>query len=272
MATVKWLLVAVVALYGGLLALMYVAQRALMYFPDTRRTVPQTVGLPQAEEVTLKTADGEQVIAWHVRPRGDAPVVLYFHGNGAALADRAERFRRLVSDGTGLVALSYRGYGGSSGRPSEAGLIQDAEAAYRFATERYGTGRLVPWGESLGTGVAVALAARHPVGGVVLESPFTSAVDIAASAYPFVPVRWLMKDQFRSDERIGKVTAPILIVHGDRDTVVPFNLGERLFALANEPKRFVRLAGRGHNEIENADIMAAVRAFLAEVQPGQSRP
>jgi fermentation-respiration switch protein FrsA (DUF1100 family) len=262
MTTIKWLLVIAVALYGGLLALMYFAQRALMYFPDTRRTPPATVGLPQAEEVTLNSADGEQVIAWHVPPRGDAPVVLYFHGNGAALANRAGRFQQIVSDGTGLLALSYRGYGGSSGRPSEDGLIMDAEAAYQFAAARYPNARLVLWGESLGTGVAVAVAAKHRVAALVLEAPFTSAVEIAASSYPFAPVRWLMKDQFRSDQRIGKVTAPVLILHGDHDAIVPFELGKRLFALTGEPKRFVRLPGRGHNDLDNGDILAAVRAFL----------
>ncbi len=272
MATVKWLLIIAVALYGGLLALMYFAQRALMYFPDTRRIPPAVAGLPQAEEVVLNTADGEQVIAWHVPPRGEAPVVLYFHGNGAALANRAERFRRLVSDGTGLIALSYRGYGGSSGRPSEEGLIQDGEATYRFAAERYPRARLVLWGESLGTAVAIAIAAGHPVGRIVLEAPFTSAVDIGAAAYPFAPVRLLMKDQFRSDERIGKVTAPILIVHGEHDTIVPITYGERLYGLARAPKRFVRLKGRGHNDLDNDDILAAVRSFLAQSFPAGASP
>src|SRR5712692_570926 len=122
-----------------------------MYFPDKTRTAPAAAGLPQGEEIVLTTSDGERVIAWHVAPRGDKPVLLYFSGNAATLRERAVRFGKLVADGTGLVALSYRGYGGSTGRPSEAGLLLDAEAIYAFAAARYAAERLVPFGESLGT-------------------------------------------------------------------------------------------------------------------------
>jgi uncharacterized protein len=207
------------------------------------------------------------VIVWHVPPRGDQSVILYFHGNGGSLRGRVERFRALTADGSGLVALSYRGYGGSSGRPSESGLLADAGAAYAFALARYPAERLVLWGESLGTGVAVALAADKPVARVILESPFTSAVDIAARRYWFVPVRWLMKDQFRSDLRVGKVAAPVLVLHGERDAVVPIALGERLYALINAPKRFVRFPGAGHNDLGASGAVAAAKAFLAEKSP-----
>jgi fermentation-respiration switch protein FrsA (DUF1100 family) len=219
--------------------------------------------LAQVDEVVLATSDGERVIAWHAPPRGDKPVVLYFHGNGGALAWRAERFAHIIADGTGLVALSYRGYGGSTGSPSEAGLLRDAQAVYQFATERYPPERLVLYGESLGTGVAVALAAEHKVGKVILEAPFTSAVDIGAAAYPFLPVRLLMHDRFRSDERIGKVTAPVLVMHGERDTVVPIRYGERLYALISAPKKFVRFPEGHHSDLDSHGAQAAVRAFLA---------
>jgi fermentation-respiration switch protein FrsA (DUF1100 family) len=261
MTLLKWLLAFVVG-YGGLVALAYVAQRAMMYFPERARTPPAEAGLPAAQEVVLDTADGEKVIAWHVPPSGDAPVILYFHGNGGALRYRVGRFRALTESGAGLVALSYRGYGGSSGSPSEAGLIADAEAAYAFAVARYPAERIVLWGESLGSGVAVAIAAEHKVGRVVLEAPFTSAADVGARAYWFLPVRLLMKDRFRSDLRIGKVTAPVLILHGARDGVVPIDLGERLYALANEPKRFVRFPGGGHEDLDLHGALAAARAFL----------
>jgi fermentation-respiration switch protein FrsA (DUF1100 family) len=263
MALVKWLLLLLVVGYGGLVALIYVAQRSLMYFPDTTRRSPASAGLPQAEEIALTTADGEQVFAWHVPPRGDKPVVLYFQGNGGGLDLRADRFRRLTSDGTGLVALNYRGYGGSSGRPTEPGLLHDAAAAYGFAAARYPVERLVVWGESLGTGVAVATAAAHPVGRVLLESPYTSTVDLAASVYWFLPVRLLMHDQFRSDRRIAQVTAPVLILHGARDRVVPIELGERLYGMIRGPKRFARLADAGHNDHDAHGAEQAWRAFIA---------
>jgi hypothetical protein len=143
----KWIIAAVAA-YGGVVALLYVAQRSLQYFPERRRTAPQAVGLPEAEEVVLDTADGERVIVWHVPPREKHLIFLYFHGNGGSLRRRDERFRALISDSSGLIALSYRGYGGSTGRPTEKGLLADAAAAYAFAIARYPAERIVLWQQS----------------------------------------------------------------------------------------------------------------------------
>ena len=252
----------VVAIFGCVVAAAYVGQRKLMYFPDPTRTAPAAAGLPAAEEVLLTTADVEKVIAWHVPPKGDRPVVLYFHGNGGSLAGRAKRFRAFTADGTGLFALSYRGYGGSTGRPTETGLIADADAAYALVAARYPVERIVVWGESLGTGVAVAVAESHKISQLVLESPFTSAADVGARGYWFLPVHLLMKDPFHSDERIGKVTVPLLILHGTDDAVVPFALGEKLFAMANEPKRFLRFEGGGHNNLDQFGAQNAIKAFL----------
>ena len=262
MTALKWLLLAVAG-YGVLLVLMYVFQRSLMYFPDTKRTPPALAGLPQAEEVALRSSDGERLIAWHVPPRAGQKLVIYFQGNAGALDLRAERFGRLTADGTGVLAICYRGYGGSTGSPSEAGLIRDALAAYDYAVARHPAARIVLWGESLGTGVAVALAAERDVGGVILDAPFSSIADVGAAAYPFAPVRWLIKDPFHSDRRIARVHAPLLIRHGEGDAVVPIRFGERLFALANEPKRFEGFAGEGHVITDERGGMDSVRAFLA---------
>jgi uncharacterized protein len=177
----KWI-IAAVAFYGGVVALLYVAQRSLQYFPERRRTVPRAIGLPEAEEAVLDTADGERVIVWHVPPREEQPVFLCFHGNGGSLRWRDERFRSIISDGSGLTALSYRGYGGSSGRPTEKGLLADAAAAYEFAIARYPAERIVLWGESLGSAVAIAVAADNPIG---REAPFTLAVDVGDSGAAF---------------------------------------------------------------------------------------
>lgn len=267
MTALKWAVLLLAGGYAALLGAMYVFQRALMYFPDATRTPPAQAGLPNAEEITLTSADGERLIAWHVPPQGSRPLVLYFHGNAGALNLRADRFRGLTQDGTGLLALSYRGYGGSTGRPSEAGLIADARAAYDFAAARVPAGRIVLWGESLGTAVALALAAERPVGGVILDAPFTSAAAVAAAVYWFIPVRWLMKDPFYSDRRIARVKAPLLVLHGERDTIVPIAFAEKLFALAAEPKRFVRYPEGGHVNLDDYGALDAVRAFLAEFWP-----
>ena len=220
------------------------------------------MGLAEAEEIELATSDGERVIIWHIRPREEKPIVLYFHGNAGSLAWRVERFRALTATGFGLVALSYRGYGGSSGQPTESGLIADSMAAYAYAAEHYPFRRVAVWGESLGSGIAVAVAATKPVAAVVLESGFTSAADVGAAFYWYLPVRLLMKDQFRSDSIIGKVTAPVLMLHGEADAVVPIALGERLYALIDAPKRFVRFPGAGHNDLGAHGAVAEAIRFI----------
>ena len=149
------------------------------------------------------------------RPSPGHPVILYFHGNGDFLAGFFGRFRDMIADGTGVVALSYRGYAGSSGQPSERGLLQDAAAAYAFTTARYSADRIVVWGFSLGTGVAVALAAEQPVGKLILEAPYTSTRGRRrVGCSRFMPVRLVMRDQFHSDQRIARVKVPLLVMHG----------------------------------------------------------
>jgi len=261
MPLVKWMFIAA-ACYLGFAALMYVVQRSLMYFPETVRTAPAAAGLPQAQEVVLDTTDGEKVIVWHVAPRGEQPVVLYFHGNGGSLRLRVDRFQRIAAAGVGLVALSYRGYGGSSGKPTEQGLINDARAAYAFAAERYP--RIALWGESLGTGVAVALAAEKPIIRLVLDAPYTSALDLARANHWYLPVRLLMKDQFRSDERIARVKAPVLIMHGEVDQIIPIAYGERLFAMIQGPKQFARFPGGYHVDLDRHGGAEVALKFLGE--------
>ena len=263
MTALKWLLIIVSAGYVSVLLALFFAQRAVLYpAPTSARTAPAVAGFPEAEEHVLATADGERVILWHVPAKPGRPVVLYFHGNGDYLAGFFGRFRGLIADGIGIVALSYRGYAGSSGKPSEQGLLLDAAVAYAFAASRYSTDRIVAWGFSLGTGVAVAVAAEQPVGKLILEAPYTSIADVAASAFWFAPVRLLMRDRFHSDQRIPRIRVPLLVMHGALDPTIPVAFGERLFALANEPKRFVRLARGGHNDLDNFGAIEIARNFI----------
>jgi fermentation-respiration switch protein FrsA (DUF1100 family) len=234
-----------------------------MYFPETVHTTPEQAGLPEAEEINLTAADGAHILVWHVPPRDGKPVILYFHGNGGALRYRVARFHKLIADGIGLVGLEYRGYGGLDGSPTESGLTADADAAYAFAAARYPARQLVVWGESLGSGVAVTLAADKPVGRVILEAPFTSTAAVAALHYWYMPVRLLMKDQYRSDERIGKITAPVLILHGLHDQIVPYAMGEQLFDLTKAHKHIVRFLDGGHEDLDQNGALHAVGRFLA---------
>jgi uncharacterized protein len=269
MRLLTWLLGFIAIGYACLVAALYVVQRDILYRPPHKsRIAPTDANFPQADEVVLSTADGEKVIAWHVPPKGEKPVVLFFHGNGDSIELRVPRFREIVSDGTGLLALSFRGYAGSSGQPTEEGLLLDAESAYAFAAARYPSERIVIWGYSLGSGPAVITAAKHPVGKLVLEAPFTSAADVAAAAYPFVPVRLLMKDQYRSEAYIEKLAVPLLVLHGERDRVIGFQMGRRLFDMAPEPKQFIAFPLANHVDLDRYGAVAAVRKFLYGTKDG----
>jgi uncharacterized protein len=263
MTILKWLIALVsVGYVCGLVALFFMQRSFIFPIPPVGRTSPQAAGFPQAEEHVLTTSDGEKVIIWYVPAKPGHPVVLFFHGNGDFLAGRVDRFRGITSDGTGLVALSYRGYAGSTGNPSEQGLLNDAAAAYAFTAERYQPGQIVVWGFSLGTGVAVALSADHPVGKLILEAPYTSIADLAGSLLRVVPVRWLLRDQFRSDQRIARVHVPLLIMHGEKDPAISIRFGEKLFALAHEPKQFVRFPEGGHENLDNYGAIETARHFI----------
>lgn len=243
----KWLAIVGIGLYLVALAALTIGQRRFLYFPSGPATTAAEVGLTRGQDIFIETEDAERLHAWYVPPRDGRPLILYFHGNGGSLAGRAERFGTLTATGCGLLAVEYRGYPGSTGTISEVGLHRDAEAAYRYAQDlKLSPGRLVIMGESLGTGVAVTLAAAHPPAALVLDSPYSSIADVAAAQFWMFPVRLVLWDQFRSDLLIDKVGAPVLMVHGSADGVIPLRFAEKLYGLAREPKQFVRVDGAGH--------------------------
>jgi fermentation-respiration switch protein FrsA (DUF1100 family) len=259
----KWPLAFLVAIYALAVVGLAIFQRRFLYFPDRRLTHPAEAGMNGVQELRLTTDDGETLVAWHLSPRNGHPLILYFHGNGGALVDRVPRFRMCAASGYGFLAVSYRGYGGSSGSPTQAGLMQDGETAYREALARgYEGNRIVVMGESLGTGAAIPLAATREAVALVLDSPFSSAVDVAAVHYRMLPVRWFMFDQFRSDLAIRDVHIPVLFVHGDADYVTPIDLAKRLFERANEPKAFISVAGGGHLVLGLPEVFARVREWI----------
>jgi uncharacterized protein len=257
---------AVVVAYAAIVAFLYVAQRSLQYPLDARRVDLAKAAIPRAEEATLATRDGERIIAWIVPPESGKPVLVFFPGNGGTIANRAERFRELAEDGVGLVAVSYRGYGGSTGSPSETGLNHDAHAAYGEAVRRFGAERIVLYGQSLGSGVAVRLATEVKVNAVILEAPYFSAAEVAKERYPFAPIALLMKDQFRSGELIGQVRVPTLIMHGEKDGIIPFGQAVALFNASSAPRRFVRFPAAGHNDLPRHGADSQVLRFLTDLE------
>ena len=242
---------------------LYANQRRMLFLPDSERISPQQARLSGVSEEVIPTPDGEQLVAWWAPPQPGKPVILYFHGNGGNLASRAGRMQLFQQAGFGALMLADRGYSGSTGTPSETALVADAMLAFdRLVTRGVPAGRIVVFGESLGTGLAVQVAAGRAAGGLILDSPYTSLVDVAAGRLPWIPVRWLMSDRFDSFSAIGTVRAPLLVIHGDQDEVVPYELGARLFAAANEPKRMLTLPGAGHVTPLRDGPWPTVRAFV----------
>jgi fermentation-respiration switch protein FrsA (DUF1100 family) len=253
--------------YLAALAALMVAQRSLIYERGEKGVQSAAdVGLPGMRELRLRTTDGQQLRAWFQTPAAGRPLVVFFHGNGGSIASFADYYRPLIADGDGVLAVEYRGYPGSTGSPTETGLLTDGEAAYAEALALgVPSPRIVIMGVSLGSAVAVSVAANHAVGALVLDSPPSSAADVAAARYWMFPARWLILDPYRSDLRIGRVRAPLLIVHGDRDTVVPIRFGQKLYQLANQPKRFIEVPGAQHMAM--CLVMPSVVAWIDATLP-----
>ncbi len=258
------LAIVVVVFYAAALVLLVVSQRSLLFVAARQQISPAEAGLPQAQSLTVATQDGEKLVAWFIPPRGRQPLIIYFHGNAGHLPTWAQRFAALTKDGAGLLAIDYRGYGGSTGAPTEKGLLLDGAAALAEAKARgYPPERIVLVGESLGSGVAVAVGGSGHFAGIVLEAPYSSIVDVAAARYWMFPVRLLMLDTFHSDRRIGRIHSPLLFLHGTADQTVPIRFGRRLFDLAPEPKRLEVFEGVGHQPMADPEVMALVRAWIA---------
>ena len=253
---------AVVA-YGALVGGLYLFQRQLLYFPD--KAHPELLGLEKlgVREVTLSTEDGLSHLSWYLPGRPGRPVIVYLHGNGGHIGYRAERLLRLAREGYGVLMAEYRGYGGNPGTPSEAGFYADGRAALGFLDrERVAPNRLVLYGESLGAGVAVELAAQHQIAALILEAPPTSVAEVAQCHFPFVPAARLVTDRFDSLSRIAKVRAPILVLHGERDRVVPVRFGRALCDAAPEPKEGWFTPDAGHEDLARYGGLDVAVAFI----------
>jgi uncharacterized protein len=228
-------------------AAMYLLQHRLLYRPNASPVDAAAARVPGMAAETLLTPDGERLVAWWRPPRDAAsPVFLYLPGNGANLMSRDGRLRRLAARGAGFLALSWRGYGGSTGTPSEQGLRTDARTAYTLLAARVDPARIVIFGESLGTTVAVALAAEAQPAAVVLDSGFASVLDVAERRYWWLPVRWPLREPFRADLAAPSVKSPVLQVHCRTDPVTPFDSAARLNALLPVTQPIMVVEGRCH--------------------------
>jgi len=249
--------------YGLLVGCAWGFQRALLYHPDRSEPAPAIAAASGLEAVRLLTEDGLDLLAWYAPAPPERATIVLFHGNAGNISHRADKARLFIAGGYGVLLAEYRGYGGNPGDPTEDGLYHDGRAALKYlAGVGVDTQSVVLYGESLGSGVAVELARDHAVRALVLEAPYTSIPDVGARHYPFLPVRALASDRFENLEKIAAVRAPILVVHGARDNVVPFDLGRRLFDAAPEPKQSLFLSHAGHNDLYGYGAGQEIVAWL----------
>ena len=254
-------------LFVGIYALgvaAYLLQRNIIYRPAKRSyRSPADLQLSGVFEVWLNTPDGEQIVTWQINPQPGMPTLLYLHGNNCNLSNRMERVSRFLRDGYGLLMPSFRGYGVSSGRPSEINNVNDALLAYdHLRKSGVQSADIIVYGESLGTGVAVQIAARRPIGSLILEAPYTSLRDLVRYRFRAIPAYLFLKDKFYSIKHIKNVTAPLLIVHSLGDDVIPIAFGRWLYEAATGPKQFLRVRGAGHYGLFRAGTWPKIRNFL----------
>ncbi|MDP2241260.1 MAG: alpha/beta hydrolase [Burkholderiales bacterium] len=270
-------IVAAVAIaYAAIVLLLFIFQSRLVYFPQIGREIaatPQAYGL-EFESVNITTEDGETLHAWWVPAQDARGTILFFHGNAGNISHRIDYLRMFRKLGLATLIFDYRGYGNSTGTPSEEGTYRDAVAAWRWLTQTRGLGpeNIVYVGESLGGAVASGLAEQHAPRALVLLSTFTSAPDLGAQVYPFIPVRLISRFSYDNLARIGRIKVPVLVAHSRDDDIVPFAHGRRIFEAAGEPKQFLEMRG-GHNDgfiFMREEWVRALAAFL-EQHGGTSR-
>jgi uncharacterized protein len=254
-------MIAAGAVYGGALTFIYANQSKLLYPGSEPAAEPAAAGLLDVQEVRIETEDGLRLLAWWKPPREGMPVVVYWHGNAGTLGSRANKFVAFGEHGYGMLMLAYRGYSGNPGRPDEASMIKDAVTATNWVAQR-SDGPLIYYGESLGAAVALQLSLRVRPSAIVLEGAFDSAANLAQARYPLFPAARLIRDRWDSLAIASAVPAPVLMLHGGQDRIVPARHAERLYAELPESKRFLRLEEAGHVDLFDHGASEVVFAWL----------
>ncbi|MDD5544248.1 MAG: alpha/beta hydrolase [Acidobacteriia bacterium] len=275
--TVFTILTRLLLVAAALILILRLVENRFVFHPTriAASEMPPVIPGAQMEQHWLESQDGIRLDAWYMTPSpppaGPAPVLILFHGNGGSLFDQPANISRFIKLGWNVLALDYRGYGRSEGHPTEGGLYLDAQSAYDFLVQKKQTDPriLILFGESLGTAVAIRLASDNPCAGLILESPWSSFYDMGHTVYPFIPrfVYYFLNNQWNSADLIQKLGAPKLIIQGDRDNIVPYDMAYRMYVIAQPPKWFVPIKGAGHLEcfsVGGVKLENRVREFVDE--------
>ena len=237
MNKVYYSLIFVLVVYLVITFSLYFFQRNLLYYPSENNYSGDRLTVP-IEKVKIKTQDNIELLSWyHKKNVSDYKTILFLHGNAGSLEDRIYKLNFLGNLDVNFLIIAWRGYSGSSGKPSEFGLYQDAKSALNWLNSKGITDdKIVLYGESLGTSVAIEVGQNRNFAGIILEAPFTSMIDIGKKHYPFFPVKLLLKDKYVSKNKIKNIKSPVLVMHGKEDKIVPFYMGKKIYDLANQPK------------------------------------
>ena len=237
MNKIYYILIFIFAVYLVITLFLYFFQRNLLYYSTANNYSGDRL-VVLIEKVKIKTKDNIELLSWyHKKNINDYKTILFLHGNAGTLEDRIHKINHFKDIDINFLLLSWRGFSGNNGDPSEKGIYEDARSAVRWLKNKGIVEKnIIIYGESLGTGAAVEIAQNKDFAGVILESPFTSMIDVGKNKYPFFPVRLLLKDKYESDKKIKNIKSPILIMHGEVDGIVPFWMGKKMYELANEPK------------------------------------
>ena len=257
------ILLILAAVYFFILISTYLFQRNLLYHPAENNYFGDKLTV-SIKQVKIKTRDNIELISWyHSKNLNDYKTILFLHGNAGSLENRIHKINHFRDMNVNFLLVSWRGFSGNEGKPTEKGLYQDAESAVAWLKSKgVNENDIIIYGESLGTGIATEIAQNKNFGGIILESPFTSMVDAGKDKYPYLPVRLLLKDKYESNKKIKNINSPILIMHGKVDNIVPFHMGKKMYELANEPKYYYFSKYDDHMMEYNEKLLNELKKFI----------
>jgi len=257
------IIIGIIVIYISVLVILFIFQRNLMYHPSENNYFGDKLKV-NIEKVNIKTSDNINLLGWfHKKDLNKFKTIVYFHGNAGTLENRIYKLNHFKDMEVNFLIIAWRGFSGNKGSPTEEGLYIDGLSAVNWIINQgVKEEDIILYGESLGTGVATEIAQNKNFAGVILETPFTSMINAAKEFYPYIPVNLLLKDRFENFKKIKNINLPILIMHGEKDTIVPFAMGEKMYQLANEPKYFYFTKHDDHMMVFDEPMTKALKNFI----------